>query len=138
MGGSALMIGILLLGCRMSETRPDRDPDNINGVYIQRNAATPEVPFRLEIRPQGKWAMTNTLTGLWGTWEVHNGNYRFIQTDGPTGAISPVEVGFEFKPRGRVAVGPIGRTWEFERVSDGPFTIPTPGSEPDLKSKQAN
>ena len=105
-------------------------PKDIVGVYQQLDADPPGTNFRLEIRPDGRWAMANMMTGFWGTWSKTGTKYAFIGTDGATGkSPKPSEVPIRFDGDNTILFGPGPAAWTFERMAaNEPLVIPFEGT----------
>ena len=114
-------------------------PKDIVGVYQQLDADPPGTEFRLEIRPEGRWAMANMMTGFWGTWAKSDSTYTFIGTDGATGKDpNPSEVPVRFDGENTISFGPGEHAWNFERMTaTEEFVIPFVGTSiEDWKGKK--
>ncbi|MBA3727301.1 MAG: hypothetical protein H0W86_12930 [Armatimonadetes bacterium] len=99
------------------------------GVYLQRSSGPMQTRFRLEVHPDGQWALANMLTGFWGTWELKDGKYLLTGAVGPSGKVEkPTPEALKFDGKDTVEFGAEGPRWLFDRMpSDEPYVIPLEG-----------
>ena len=93
------------------------------GVYIQQ---APDVGsgYRMEVHPDGKWAMANLSSGFWGRWKDAEGKVTLTIIDGSSGKLSePVTLIPLFDGLDEVLLGEEWGPGPFRRQPAAPYII---------------
>lgn len=90
------------------------------GVYTQRGSQPDGFLYRLEVHPDGKWALANMSTGFWGTWSQKEGKVSLSITDGSSGQLqSPREMPVVYDGADSVRLGEEWGQTPFQRLPPG-------------------
>ena len=91
-----LLVAALVAGCNappesQGNNKPMSDRPRGNkpfvGVYVQQ-ASDPGTGYRLEVHPDGKWAMANLSSGFWGRWTDDKGKVTLTIIEGSSGKLT--------------------------------------------------
>ena len=86
--------------------------------------------FRLEIHPDGRFAVGNMMSAWWGTWQRKGDAIEFVTTDSPSGKVEERRVDkVHFDGGDIVKFGEFPNQWLFDRLPPNErYMIPFEGT----------